>query len=141
MNVAAGCPHMGDFDPGKAPDVYDPWPAFAAARDEQPVFFLPQYKMWVVTRYADVREALRDIETFSSAGGHIDFPAVPEKYRDQIAEHPSARQLNMMDPPRHTYLRRIAQKAFTPATAKAREGEFRAVADRLIDDFIDQGRA
>jgi cytochrome P450 len=141
MTVHTECPHLGDFDPGKAPDVYDPWPTLARARDEQPVFFLPQYGMWVVTRYADVREALKDIETFSSAGGHINFPAVPEKYRDQLAEHPSAMQLNTMDPPRHTYLRRIAQKAFTPATAKAREPEFRQVADRLLDDIIDQGRA
>ena len=93
-----------------------------------------------VTRYADVREALRDIETFSS-GAHINFPAVPEKYRDELEEHPSALQLNGMDPPRHTYLRRIAQKAFTPATAKAREPEFRKIANRLVDDFIDGGRA
>ena len=140
MTVHTECPHMGDFDPGKAPDVYDPWPALAVARDERPVFFLPQYGMWVVTRYADVREALRDIETFSS-GAHINFPAVPEKYRDELEEHPSALQLNGMDPPRHTYLRRIAQKAFTPATAKAREPEFRKIANRLVDDFIDGGRA
>ena len=140
MTVHTECPHMGDFDPGKAPDVYDPWPTLARARDEQPVFLLPQYGMWVVTRYADVREALRDIETFSS-GAHINFPPVPEKYRDQLEEHPSAMQLNGMDPPRHTYLRRIAQKAFTPATAKAREPEFRAIANRLVDDFIDRGSA
>jgi cytochrome P450 len=36
-------------------------------------------------------------------------------------------QLNGMDPPRHTYLRGIAQKAFTPSTAKAREREFREI--------------
>jgi len=135
MTVHTECPHMGDFDPAKAPDVYDPWPALAVARDERPVFFLPQYGMWVLTRYADVREALRDIETFSS-GAHINFPAVPEKYRDELEEHPSALQLNGMDPPRHTYLRRIAQKAFTPATAKAREPEFRKIANRMVDDFI-----
>ena len=140
MTNSAGCPHMGDFDPGKAPDLHDPWPTLAVARDERPVFFLPQYGMWVVTRYADVREALRDIETFSS-GAHINFPPVPEKYRDQLDEFPSALQLNGMDPPRHTYLRRIAQKAFTPATAKAREAEFRGIADRLVDDFVDRGSA
>ena len=50
-------------------------------------------------------------------------------------------QLNGMDPPRHTYLRRIAQKAFTPATARAREPEFREIANRLVDDFIDRGSA
>ena len=41
MTVHTECPHMGDFDPGKAPDVYDPWPTLAVARDERPVFFLP----------------------------------------------------------------------------------------------------
>ena len=81
-----------------------------------------------------------DIETFSS-GAHINFPPVPKKYRGQLEEFPSALQLNGMDPPRHTYLRRIAQKAFTPATAKAREPEFRNIANRLVDDFIDRGRA
>jgi cytochrome P450 len=140
MTVQTACPHLGDFDPGREPDVSDPWPTLARARDEQPVFFLPQYGMWVVTRYADVREALRDIETFSS-GAHINFPPVPEKYRDQLEEFPSALQLNGMDPPRHTYLRRIAQKAFTPSTAKAREPEFREIANRLVDDFIARGRA
>ena len=130
MTVHTECPHMGDFDPGKAPDVYDPWPALAVARDERPVFFLPRGPgMWVVTRYADVREALRDIETFSS-GAHINFPAVPEKYRDELEEHPSALQLNGMDPPvtptfgalprRRSHLRR--QRHANPSSARSPTG-------------------
>lgn len=141
MNTELGnCPHIAGFDPASATTVADPWEGFAKSRKEVPVFLMPEYGMWVISRYDDVREALKDTKRFSSAS-HIVFPSVPEKFRDQLEEFPAAIQLNGMDPPRHTPLRRLAQKAFTPAIAKAKEEEFETLANKLIDGFAEDGEA
>ena len=36
-------------------------------RDDAPVYWNEQYQFWALSRFADVYEASRDIETFSSA--------------------------------------------------------------------------
>jgi cytochrome P450 len=47
----------------------DPYPAYRELRDTGAAVWLPQYEMFAITRYKDVRDALRDWETFSSARG------------------------------------------------------------------------
>jgi cytochrome P450 len=42
----------------------DPYPFYAALRHQAPVAWIPALGMWMVTRYADVRELLLDSETF-----------------------------------------------------------------------------
>ena len=41
-----------------------PW--LRTAQHHTPVFFMPRYDMWCVTRYDDVIEVLRDPVTYSS---------------------------------------------------------------------------
>src|ERR1700759_4527931 len=51
------------FDPETAEC---PFPAYAHLRDEAPVWLDPTTQMYVVTRYADVREIVMDPERFSN---------------------------------------------------------------------------
>jgi cytochrome P450 len=61
-----GCPHAPlaeRFDPF---DLSDPFPLYAQARAEEPIFFSAAIGYWVVTRYDDIKAIFRDHETFSA---------------------------------------------------------------------------
>ncbi len=92
------------YDP-HAPDALDnPYPFYAWLREEAPLYLQPDYGFAVVSRYEDVVSVARNPQDFSSAKGI--GPAVVEDTRNMIE----------MDPPDHTRLRRLVQKAFTPRT-------------------------
>ena len=50
------CPHLDGFDPMLPEQVYDPGYWTARARNEAPVFYLPKYNEWVITRLEDCLE-------------------------------------------------------------------------------------
>lgn len=137
----SGCPVLEEFDPLDPAQVADPYPVLSKARREVPVFFVPDYDMWCVTRYEDIETVLRDTETYTSAD-FVGMPEFPPEIAEQLPEgHPLEGTLAAVDPPEHTRIRRIAQKAFSARQAMARSDEIRALAHGLIDGFADQGKA
>lgn len=97
---------MVDYDPFDPVHVADPYPAFKGLRDEAPVYQVPERGYWVLTRFDDVADALRDHETYSSAKG--------------VGPEPIwAPALITTDPPTHTRLRRLVTKPFTPRAIEA----------------------
>ena len=101
---------------------------FAKLRAEAPITFqddfLPPPEMqmpqgpgyWALTRYADVMQVSRDPDTFHSAPSTTITDIPPE-----IAEFLGS-MINM-DAPKHTKLRLIVNRGFTPAPDRARRGE------------------
>src|SRR5713226_9118143 len=65
---APRCPvaHGVEFDPLSASAAADPMPWLRAAQHGAPVFYLPGYDLWCVTRYDDAIEVLRDPGSYSS---------------------------------------------------------------------------
>src|SRR3954467_8668992 len=55
------------FNPLESPHLENPYPLYARARREAPIFFSPLFATWVVTRYEDVRAILHDPRRFSSS--------------------------------------------------------------------------
>src|SRR6478735_3386376 len=56
-----------DFDPFAPAFLADPYPWFTRYREEHPIFYAPALDYWVISRYHDVRTALRDNATYSAA--------------------------------------------------------------------------
>lgn len=115
--------------------VYDPIaPGFADAshaiyqrmRDDFPVWADPAGRFHAISRYADVLAATRDWETFSSTGK-----------LEAVYSKPT---MNSFDPPRHTALRALVSRAFTPRRVSDLEPEIRAIARGLVDSFVADGR-
>ncbi|WP_436792818.1 cytochrome P450 [Actinospongicola halichondriae] len=130
------------FDPFAAEVLADPYPHYARLRDDDPVSFIPELDLWMVTRYDDVSRILHDPDTFSSADGmgalmsggmgrnRIDA-------RDAFGiDLRTMRILIATDPPDHTRLRRLLSKAFTPRAIADLEPHLRDVCDQLVDDLI-----
>jgi cytochrome P450 len=136
------CPHFEGvaFDPMVPPQVMQPYPWLAVARREQPVFYMPQYNEWFVTRYEDILEIIRDTSRFSNAHT-VELQDLPRMDRELPDGNPLAKGLVNTDPPEHTPMRKIAQKAFTPRAITGYEPWTRELADAMIDTFADNGRA
>jgi cytochrome P450 len=117
---------------------------FAKLRDEAPITFhaepvpppdvpIPQGPgFWALTRYADVYQVSRDPDTFHSAPNSTigDIPA-------ELAEWLGS-MINM-DAPRHTKLRLIVNRGFTPRRVAQIEDTVRAQARDIVDNVASLG--
>ncbi|MFB7475380.1 cytochrome P450 [Kitasatospora sp. NPDC056184] len=123
----------------------DPYPAYAWLREHEPVHrtTLPSgVEAWLVTRYADARQALADGRLSKNPVHHSE-----QAHRTGRVGIPGERQADLMthllniDPPDHTRLRRLVSKAFTPRRVAAFEPRVQQLTDRLIDGFAARGSA
>jgi cytochrome P450 len=125
------------------PEFYlDPHPVYDRMRREQPVYYYPPLDIFVLTRYADMREAARRPDLFSSAHGVV--LSQLQYQRDGATEimdqfiDPEGEIFAFTDPPRHRELRKVLMPAFSPRAVtamSARIGE----ACRLLVESISPG--
>jgi len=113
-------PFAPDF-PARAFEIY------RELRDHHPLYRMERTGRWVLSRYADVRNAAADAESFSSQNTSISQGVLP--------------MIQQLDPPRHDALRNLLWKAFTPKRVADLEPRVREIARELIDGFADAGRA
>lgn len=127
------------FDPMAPGMIADPFDELARAHEDEPVFYMKTFGMWCVTRYEDVKKVMSDPITYSSKDMVRVWEPPPET-RDQLPDgHPMEGAPVTTDPPRHTEIRRLVQKAFTPRVIMEREPSIREAANHLIDGFVDDG--
>ncbi|GAA2060015.1 cytochrome P450 [Streptomyces albiaxialis] len=124
----------------------DPYPAYAWLREHAPVrrTELPSgVEAWLVTRYADAREALADARLSKNPHHHSERGS----HGKGKVGIPGERSANLMthllniDPPDHTRLRRLVSKAFTPRRVAAFAPRVQELSDALIDSFAGRGEA
>ena len=109
----------------------DPWPMYRALRDHDPVHHVVPGRSdgdyWVLSRHADVWNAARDHQTFSSAQGLT--VTYGELELIGLQDNPP---MVMQDPPVHTEFRKLVARGFTPRQVEAVEPAVRSfVVDRI----------
>lgn len=113
--------------------VPDDW--FALLRREAPAFWQDERDgrgFWSLTRYDDVVAATKDYETFSSArGGTSLMDLTPEQVQARMS-------MLDADPPYHTRLRAIVNKAFTPRAISSYEDRIRALIREILDRAFEE---
>lgn len=118
----------------------DPYPSYAWLREHAPVHrtTLPSgVDAWLVTRYADARQALADPRLSKNPARHAsDKTGIPGERGAGLMTH-----LLNIDPPDHTRLRRLVSRAFTPRRVAAFAPRVQELTDRLIDGFAGRGEA
>ncbi len=118
-----------DYDPLDPNVTRDPYPYYAWLRREAPVYRTHQ-GFTAVSRYQDVLEVLREPALFSSSAmGDI----VNHVKSMSGADLGDGETLLGTDPPAHTRLRKIVNRAFTPRRVTALEPRIRAIAAELVD--------
>jgi cytochrome P450 len=111
----------------------DPYPTYARLRAEAPVFYNEELDFFAYARHADVLAAFRDVDRYSNAYGVSLDPAAfgPDAHR--------AMSFLAMDPPRHTRMRSIVGKSFTPRRVAAMEDNIRALAVTHLAPALEAG--
>jgi cytochrome P450 len=133
---AAGCPHFDNFDPLDHETVLNPYPKLKKARHEVPVFYMPSLDQWCVTRHSDLLDIYRDPISYSNASNWNFLVEIPDSLKPRMADDwvfpLLLGQLNTIDPPQHTRIRKLMQGAFTPKRITERAGLIEEIALRLI---------
>jgi methyl-branched lipid omega-hydroxylase len=88
---------------------------------------------YALVRYADVVEASKHPEVFSSGRGATSIPDLPVEFNEYFGS-----MINM-DDPRHARLRRIVSRAFTPRMITRFEDNVRQAAAAIVDDLLAAG--
>jgi cytochrome P450 len=115
---------------------------YKAVRDQDPVYFDERIGMYLITRYDDIVEVLRDPITYSDkmgyeaiyASGHFqEFKEILERdgggfFSDAIKD----------DPPAHTRVRRLMEQAFTAHRVQMLEPGITAVIVDLIEKMLEK---
>ncbi len=96
----------------------DPYPRYARWRASEPVWWDEENKAWVLSRFDDIRQVFKDPERFSS---NADAPGSTLML-----------PLLMDDPPRHTKLRALVNRAFTTRALKDMEAGVQALAHDMV---------
>ncbi|WNG46021.1 cytochrome P450 [Archangium minus] len=103
----------------------NPFPSYDQLRSFAPVLHEPRSDLWLLLDYEGVKRALNDAEAFSS-----------------VVSPPTARTSQWIvfsDPPRHTKLRALIMRAFTPKAVASLEPRIRELSRELLDQTIERG--
>jgi cytochrome P450 len=115
------------------PEVHaDPYPMYAQLRERSPV--LQSFPgLWVLSRYRDIAPLFRDPRMSADRRNSSLYQAFIASLPDQhwIEEIPPS--MLFLDPPDHTRLRKLANRAFTPRVVEA----MRPRVEELVADLLD----
>ena len=115
----------------------DPYPVYHRMRSEQPVAWSERWGSWLLTTYRDVHAALRDNVAFSNVGRQASLlrrlPAEQQDGLRELQSHYTAGGLSNQDPPAHTRLRGLVNRAFTPRVVANLQPRIQQIVDALLD--------
>ena len=110
-----------------------PYPALAQLRKQEPVHRSADLNAWVVSTFEHCDLVLHDDDTFSSDPSHAsgEFGASVGLKRSQVALG-NVPILGNSDPPDHTRLRAIVNRAFVPRAIEEMRPRIAAVVESLL---------
>ena len=117
----------------------NPFPVFQWLREHEPVHWSESLRMWVLTRYGDVFDAITDNHRFS-----VDrFRRVDPAF---LARRPDMQEVARIlsdwavyrDPPDHTRLRALLARAFTAREVERMRPTIQSLVDSLLTDMAER---
>ncbi|ABY43718.1 cytochrome P450 family protein [Bacillus mycoides] len=119
----------------------DAYEIYKESRKVQPILFVNQIeigKEWLITRYEDALPLLKD-NRLKKDQANV-FPQDTKNMHLSVdnSDHLTTHMLNS-DPPNHSRLRSLVQKAFTPKMISQLDGRIQRIADDLISEIERKG--
>lgn len=148
QRTTAGCPVHGgladEFNPFEGPYLEDPYPFWARARSEQPIFFSEALGYWVLSRYEDVHEVLKDADTYSAAIAIEPLKPLCDEAIQKLVDAGMVMGPSLVneDPPIHGQRRLVVRKSLvSPQRVAEVAPRIREIVNQYIDGFIRRGSA
>lgn len=129
-----------EYDPRRPEVIANPFPIFAQMREHSPIHYSEILGGWVLTRYDDVRLAISD-RRFSADRIRPFFERLPKEKRDRFAPLADSigRWAVFHDPPEHTRLRNLMNRAFTARAVEKLAPKVQASVHRILDRICGRG--
>ncbi|NMO92701.1 cytochrome P450 [Actinomycetospora sp. TBRC 11914] len=109
----------------------DPYPIYRTLRDLGPVVEMRRHGHYALSRYADVRAALMDWKTFSSAKSVFVDPTMNAQLEGITL---------CSDPPDHTMMRSVLGRPLRPDRMREITPTIEEEADRIVSALVEKGR-
>lgn len=120
----------------------NPYPLYHRLRAECPVYWSEKLECWLLTRYDDCLAALKDYRRLSNRDRmSVMMKPLGEEAgkRFQVVRRHFMQGVIFSDPPDHTRLRTLINKAFTPSTIEKKRPRIQEIVNGLIDQLPDKG--
>jgi cytochrome P450 len=125
-----------------------PWEAWDRLRAEAPVYYYDRpgiAPFWALTRYADVRAVGSDNTRFINGGPRLRLAGIDHDEKLVAARHKRAERhgwdpvepddMVYLDAPRHTAMRMLVARSFTPAKCRRMAAELAELSVRFVEEF------
>lgn len=132
------------YDPFDPDVMADPLPYYRVLRDEHPVYYLPKWDTYALSRFDDIWNVLEINDgTFVASEGTLPSAAVLAAHNDgPVADpplHPMPFHANF-DAPIYDEVRRCTAAPFRPKNVAALAGRIRTLANERLDELLPRGR-
>ncbi len=108
--------------------LHNPYPLYKELRDLGPAAYLQQHGVYYLGRYDQVREALRDWQTFSSAQGAGLNDIINNAWKEALI---------CLDPPKHTEMRKLITDRIGPRHLKDLQQTIHTRANELVARLLE----
>lgn len=129
------------YDLDSSEFLANPYPVFDQLRSSDPIFWSEENSYWILTRYADIASLIQNEHLSSNRiGAHAG--RMSQEAREYFRPFFTAVSswMLMIDPPDHTRLRGLVNKAFTPRVVENMRGLVQDLANNMLATVKDQGR-
>lgn len=109
---------LRQFDPRTPAFRANPYPYYAMLRTAAPIYYWAEWGIWFVTRHDDCTALLRD---------------------NRLGNRPTGDSILFQNPPDHTRMRGLMQRAFTPRMVEKQRAQIQMITERLLDAVQDAG--
>ncbi|ETB55895.1 cytochrome P450 [Mycobacterium avium] len=131
------------YDPFDAEVMANPLPYYRILRDQHPVYYMPQWDTFALSRFDDIWRVLEvNNGTFVASEGTLPPASVLAQHNDGPVDDPPLHPLPfhaMFDADLYGEIRRTHSRPFRPRAVTDLEGRIRTLANERLDELLARG--
>ncbi|WP_046301076.1 cytochrome P450 [Mycobacterium sp. UM_Kg27] len=132
------------YDPFDPAVMADPLPYYRVLRDHHPMYYVPQWDLYALSRFDDIWDVLAVSDgTFVASEGTLPAATVLAHHNSGPVPDPPLHPLPfhaVFDKPIYDDIRRLQSPAFRPRSVVDWEGRIRELANQRLDELLPQGQ-
>lgn len=132
------------YDPFDPAVMADPLPYYRVLRDQHPMYYVPQWDLYALSRFDDIWDVLALSDgTFVASEGTLPAATVLAQHNSGPVPDPPLHPLPfhaVFDKPIYDDIRRLQAPAFRPRSVADWEGRIRTLANQRLDELLPLGQ-